>query len=175
MSLPLPSPASLLKGSILLGLCVLAVIEIAGDEAPGAAPKPVHPAAYASADASAPRFESGEKWSELALARPLFNPDRRPFSSAPASEPVTEAALPRLAGTIIGGAARAIFQPEDAKPLVVSVGDIVGEWTVAAISVGSVTLKKGDTAMSVAAQRADHSSQIVAVASGDAAGMPARP
>jgi hypothetical protein len=76
------------------------------------------------------------------LARPLFRADRRP-PRGPGGAPTVgphEAGLPRLSGIMVSAdAAQAIFEG-GAKPLVARVGDRVGDYTIAAIATGSVTL-----------------------------------
>jgi hypothetical protein len=76
------------------------------------------------------------------LARPLFRADRRP-PRRPDGAPVAglhEAGLPRLSGIMVSAdEAQAIFEG-GAKPLVARVGDRVGDYTIAAIATGSVTL-----------------------------------
>ncbi len=78
----------------------------------------------------------------VVVARPLFDPKRRPGTPA-----VTASALaphpPRLTGTIIGtGQRRAILADLDNAPREVTVaeGGQVGPWTVQAVGPGRVTL-----------------------------------
>ncbi len=80
-----------------------------------------------------------------ALARPLFNSDRRPTAPppdvAPTASPIT---LPRLAGTVVSPSGkRAIFAAGD-KPAVMAEGSRIDAWTVQAISAGTVTLTGPD-------------------------------
>jgi hypothetical protein len=92
-----------------------------------------------------------------ALARPLFNPDRRPARQAGgaavsgAGGPV----LPRLAGIIIDPAGGvAIFAPAVAgeKPLAVPVGGTLSAWTVVAIAPREVRVRgpEGESTLHVA-------------------------
>jgi len=89
----------------------------------------------------------------LLLAKPLFEPGRRPPVSAPAQgrEPAT--ALPRLAGVVVApGRSVAIFQEASSRPpAVLRTGEVLtGTWNVADIAAGSVTLVHGDTVLVLA-------------------------
>jgi hypothetical protein len=76
--------------------------------------------------------------------RPLFRPDRKPPRPAPEPAPPTQAAdaaLPRLAGVVVGPAGRrAIFAGADGKPAVAVEGGSLGRFTVKTITPGRVTL-----------------------------------
>jgi hypothetical protein len=75
------------------------------------------------------------------LARPLFNPSRRP--SASAETPVTDNSFDdtRLAGIVTEAGRRfAVFAPMGAKALVVKEGDTVNGWHVDSISPNEVAL-----------------------------------
>lgn len=105
---------------------------------PGQPPRPSS-SASGSGDSAA--------WIATALARPVFTASRRPPSQAAA--PVVVAGppgLPRLTGVMAGPfGRRAIFAgPEGGKPLVVSVGDAVGEFKVLGIENGEVALRGPD-------------------------------
>jgi hypothetical protein len=84
-------------------------------------------------------------WADIALARPLFAPNRRP----PASAASPTEALPRLAGTIrFAQTALAIFQPAagaapGGRPVVLGQGASVSGWIVGDITDGGVTLERG--------------------------------
>lgn len=85
------------------------------------------------------RRDQGAAWTLAVLARPLFNPDRRPPAPPAAPAPPPDS-LPRLAGTLVGpGGKRAIFATGD-KPAVLAEGSSIDAWTVQAISAGMVTL-----------------------------------
>lgn len=75
-----------------------------------------------------------------ALARPLFNPTRRPLSSAgPAS---TDFADKRLAGIVVSAQQRlAIFAVTGAKPLVVKEGADIDGWQIETITPDDVSLR----------------------------------
>jgi general secretion pathway protein N len=79
-------------------------------------------------------------WVTVALARPLFAPDRRPIAGTVASDP----GMPRLTGIIASsGSAVAIFQPVgEAKPVTARNGERVGGWEVTTIEADSVSLHK---------------------------------
>jgi len=102
---------------------------------------PVPPLVQAPAALEAPSTDH-TALTAVVLARPLFDPIRRPVTPA-----VAAAALaphpPRLTGTIIGtGQRRAILADLDNAPREVTVaeGGQVGPWTVQAIGPGRVTL-----------------------------------
>ena len=126
--------------SVLLA-ATLALELRAGDAVPGASTKPSPPSEPRNAAlAEAPPVAA---WTEAMLARPLFNPDRRPV---PATMRAGKSTLPRLAGTIRADrGALAIFQPAGGKPIVVGRGGVVADWTVSDIADGEVVLLRGDS------------------------------
>ena len=79
------------------------------------------------------------------LARPLFNPDRRPIGQAPAASR-EDAGLPRLSGILITPNGRsAIFAPAGGgKPAVVAEGGSLGGYVVRTISLDEVVLAGPD-------------------------------
>ena len=78
-------------------------------------------------------------WAATVLARPLFDPDRRPPAPGAATRPA-DAALPRLAGTMVTAAGRRAIFAGGGAPLVVQEGARVGAFTVVLIAPGEVTL-----------------------------------
>jgi hypothetical protein len=94
-----------------------------------------------------------QRWAELVLARPLFNPSRRPIveEAKPVEASATPAAaaaadLPRVSGIILlPGRSRAIFAGAgDGKPVTVTEGDRFGPYVVEAIEPGQVRLSGPD-------------------------------
>jgi hypothetical protein len=77
------------------------------------------------------------------LARPLFEPTRRPPAVAAADSAPQAAIMPRVTGVLVGPADRnAIFLvPGVAAPLVAREGGRVGDYTVQSIAAGQVTLQ----------------------------------
>lgn len=108
---------------------------------------PIHPAAIPTVPAgraSAPDLNQVARWAEIALARPLFSPGRRPPAVTHGAAPAAEAppALPRVAGVMVTPAGRrVIFSAKDAKPVVVGEGGRVGAFTVQSIRAGQVTVE----------------------------------
>jgi hypothetical protein len=87
-------------------------------------------------------------WTSAILARPLFNPTRRP-DTTPASEVATErrGEPPRLAGILVSAdRSQAIFAPADGKDrsIVAVEGSVIGAWKVTAIRAGEVQLSGPD-------------------------------
>jgi len=80
-----------------------------------------------------------------ALARPLFNPDRRPEAPHPDAAPAPPPnSLPRLTGTLVSPRGKhAIFAVGD-KPAVMREGGRIDAWTVQEISAGTVTITGPD-------------------------------
>jgi hypothetical protein len=80
-----------------------------------------------------------------ALARPLFNPDRRPAAPSLADVPTPPPnRLPRLTGTLVSPRGKhAVFAVGD-KPAVMGEGSRIDAWTVQEISAGKVTLTGPD-------------------------------
>ncbi len=108
---------------------------------------PAAPAAAAPAFAGPPaagKDTAGDDLTGLVqtmLARPLFNPNRRPVPGADGSAGAGSDALPRLAGVIVGpGGRRAIFAPAEGRPVVVAEGGRIGRYVVRSIVPGQVTL-----------------------------------
>ena len=83
---------------------------------------------------------SSSQWMTVALARPLFAPDRRPVPGTVAADP----GMPRLTGIIASpDGAIAIFQPAGGlKPVVAHRGERVGGWEVRAIAADAVDMRK---------------------------------
>jgi hypothetical protein len=80
--------------------------------------------------------EHVQGWTRTILARPLFNPHRRPGAAAGGG-----AGLPRLSAILIGhGIASAIFVAKGQKPLVVQPGGLVDGDKVQSISADQVVL-----------------------------------
>ena len=86
---------------------------------------------------------------ETVLARPLFEPDRRP--PMPPMHPETAApVLPRLSGVIrTPSSATAILQMPDTSTKSVREGGIAGGWTVTQITETTATLASGTVAFVV--------------------------
>ena len=134
----------LLLGLLAVGLAALIMREL--EDAPGAispAPPPVRPSAAPAVAAAPP--EHGRDWLAQSLARPLFNPDRRPAPVAAASADGGPAdALPRLTGILVTPSGRrAIFAGED-RPRVLQEGGVIGPYTVRSISNGTIELSGPD-------------------------------
>jgi hypothetical protein len=146
----------LLPAALAAALAVVVAVEVTAPPPPDMAlpaPRaisPGHKVVAAAADQT-PRLVAA------ALARPLFNPGRRPAQRAggaavsAAGGPV----LPRLAGIIIDPAGGvAIFAPAAAgeKPLAVPVGGTLSAWTVVAIAPREVRVRgpEGESTLHVA-------------------------
>jgi hypothetical protein len=83
-----------------------------------------------------------DQWLAVALARPLFAPDRKPVG-----DPVgAHVGLPRLAGIIAAAdEAVAIFQPPgNGKPVVARHGDRIAGWQVTMVATDAVSLQKAN-------------------------------
>ena len=111
----------------------------------------VRPPAAASAgppaSSEAARMELIAAWTATLLARPPFDPTRRPATGGdgPVAADSGQAALPRLAGVMVGPSGRtAIFAPLTGKPVTVSEGGHVGAFVVRRIEVGKVTVAGPD-------------------------------
>lgn len=106
----------------------------------------VNPAAHRARAVAAPAVvEAGDDQVAVVLARPLFNPLRRPVGGAAVGETTVE--LPRLAGIVIDRSGRsAIFAAatDGAKPVVLREGGQVGGWSLRLIAISAVTLAGPD-------------------------------
>ena len=115
----------------------------------------------------------GTRWAATALARPLFNPGRRPTQMPPV-EAVSPPSPPRLTGTLIGPSGkRALFAGGKVgdRPATVGENDRVGIWTVQAIRAGIVTIigPDGMQELRVTAEASRSARADAALASSDAA------
>jgi len=82
------------------------------------------------------------------LARPLFEPGRRPPARAQAQKPAL--VMPRLAGIVIApGYSVAIFQQASSpRPIALKAGEVLEKvWTVEGITAGQVTLARDNTVL----------------------------
>jgi hypothetical protein len=85
------------------------------------------------------------------VERPLFTPNRRPSTTAPAATPQGL----RLEGVIVVGAQkRAIIKQADGHTARVGEGETVGEWTVRQIESERVLLVAGDRRLELTPRRA---------------------
>lgn len=98
---------------------------------------PVRPtkAAVPNLAPSAAGPDPHEDWFNQILARPLFNPDRRPIESGVRG-------LPRLTGIVVAGAQRvAIFAgPSNGRPVLAQAGAHIGAYEVRSIADEGVTV-----------------------------------
>jgi hypothetical protein len=112
----------------------------------GTPPAESEPAAAGEVAAGSPAAAGNTTdWNAVLLARPPFNPRRRPdpvAAEAASTSVQAPADLPRLAGIVISrDGKRAIFQAADGeKPIVVTEGEDVAGWTVQLIAGGGVTV-----------------------------------
>ena len=90
------------------------------------------------------------------LARPLFDPTRRPWQeSGSAAEPVQAAQDWVLVATIVGtGRASAILRPAGGGNVSVQIGTVLNGWTVQSIARGSVSLERDGIRRQVTARKA---------------------
>jgi hypothetical protein len=123
----------------LVGMGAVGALYLELRPPPHAEPLPLEPPHIAR---KAPPLPDGGGADRLAtiLARPLFNPSRRPTAAAANAQPGFD--LPRLAGIVIDQSGRSvIFALADrAKALVLREGGTFGEWSVRSIDKTAVTL-----------------------------------
>jgi hypothetical protein len=86
--------------------------------------------------------ELRQDWLQTVLARPLFEPTRRPVSTGTQPGPAAVPALPRLAGVLVSQAGReVIFADSDGKPTILREGASISGFKVLSISAGQVTVQ----------------------------------
>lgn len=130
-------PGQLALLGVIAGLASALAAELGAFRPADTPPPPAPPPLSAAPTAVAPPNHVGQ-WVATILARPLFDPARRP--PATESGPAI-AGLPRLAGVLVGPFGRsAIFAADDGKPLVVEEGGHVRAWTVRRISADAVEI-----------------------------------
>jgi general secretion pathway protein N len=134
----------------LLGAACAGAVALATQPAPNDTVEPKagsgagQPAAAPPAAADSAVDKAG-RWESAVLARPLFNPDRRPVGQATAAAG-EDAGLPRLSGIMITPDGKsAIFAPAGGgKPAVVAEGGSLGGYVVRTISLDEVVLAGPD-------------------------------
>lgn len=133
---------------LLLGLVGASLVAIIANELDNDTVRDTLPSVPRQATVGAPAIvppeggaATGERIATL-LARPLFNPDRRPVAGAASSGPGGAAELPRLTGILIGPTGRsAIFAGADERrPVVLREGGSLGAFTVRSITPTQVTV-----------------------------------
>ncbi|WP_458094231.1 hypothetical protein [Roseomonas sp. WA12] len=127
--------ASALSAIILLDLDPTGNMEA---NLPQAAPRRVAPATSPASAGGGPGRTA--EWAATVLARPLFNPDRRPLMQGSAVAPTSGTALPRLTGTLVTSAGRSAIFASGPAPVVVQEGGRIGGYTVMRIEPGQVLL-----------------------------------
>lgn len=94
-----------------------------------------------------PQVDHTREWVTIALARPLFSPNRRPAADLAGAVGGSPAGLPRLAGIVVGPLGRsAIFAVDGGKPIVVQEGGRVAAYLVKSIEAEEVRLLGPDGA-----------------------------
>jgi general secretion pathway protein N len=129
----------------LLGVLVL---EVSGRHTP-AAPEPAAPPLPPTIThaAVAPDVDEAVR---VVLARPLFATNRRPLQPHPTAAVSADQSLPRLTGVFVSPWSRsAIFQPANAKPVVVREGAVVAGWTIRSIDNDAITLARADQSQTI--------------------------
>jgi hypothetical protein len=139
----------------LIGVCVAATAAIvaefwmgAGSADPATLVAASRPAEAGKASAGSAGSQSDvEHWAAVALARPMFAPDRRPVGGVAA----VQSGLPRLAGVIVSPDDQvAIFQTSGAaKPVTIRKGATLNGWLVTGIEADGVSLWKSDASLVV--------------------------
>jgi hypothetical protein len=143
---------SLLTGAIAVLGAVVAVAlwsDTGGDSDASAIAASNHDSGTISPPAVPPMRTDGPRLTAQILARPLFAMKRRPDENVPEQSPDPVVSdLPRLAGIVtIMNVKFAVFQPQNgAKPIVVSVGDMLDGRTVQSIAVDEIVLTGPDGA-----------------------------
>jgi len=126
-------------------LAAVVVMELAFEAGPGEfSPRRVlsdHAPTATPAGASGAPVDRVPTWATTALARPLFNSNRRP-DAAPAVAEASAPGLPRLTGILVGPfGKRAIFEASSGgKARVIGEGDTIDNYTLRTIQVGQVTV-----------------------------------
>lgn len=101
-------------------------------------PPPAVPAIVQPSDFGGPPQSVVSAWGAVVLARPLFNPSRRP----PAAGLAREVEIPRLSGIMITPSEKiAVFSPAAGSPIIVVKNSRMGAFTVMSITSDSVTVK----------------------------------
>jgi hypothetical protein len=143
--------ASALTAAALSGLIVIEL----QDPTPDLAPHPMRRHDIVAAPAPAPKRPATQRTKQVdaILARPLFNPDRRPTPPPPPGPAAAASVngLPRLAGVLVSSYGRsAIFAPASGgKPVTAAEGARIGTYTVQSIEVGQVTVQGPDGVLQV--------------------------
>ncbi len=137
-------------------LLVIAYGNISGEGSPKLPSQPAFELITKSGQVEEPKRASPDLVATI-IARPLFEPDRRPTVPSPAQ--VSVVAIPRLAGIMTApGYAVALFQQEASpKPVAVKAGEVLEKvWAVAEITGGHVTLDRDGTVLVLTPHSASH-------------------
>jgi hypothetical protein len=163
-----------MRGSVIIGLFVTSAalvgvllherIDTADDRvqiaapAPNAAPNIARNGASGGApgiagsgdDAAAGKAAAGAAAVAVVLARPLFEPGRRPVTAATAAGAPPEK-LPRLTGVLVTPAGRHVIfaSPVHGKPVIATEGTHIGNFVVQSIASGEVTVLGPDGAHTI--------------------------
>ncbi len=114
-------------------------------------------------------------WVAAVLARPLFNPSRRPAPAA-AVAGSDGAALPRLTGIMVSPEGRlAIFAPATGKPITVQPGERIGGFTIRGIARDHVSVLGPDGVETVRIAYSDAQGTSVSAAAPSPRATPAAP
>jgi hypothetical protein len=122
--------------AIAAALTCVIVLEAATPRHPmSASPVGLTEAVVANQAATTAGPDSHEDWFNQILARPLFNPDRRPVEAGVRG-------LPRLTGIVVAGSQRvAIFAgPSNGRPVLAQTGAHIGAYEVRGIADEGVTV-----------------------------------
>ncbi len=135
-----------LAGLFLLavGLCAVMAFEVAGPSVWQDAAAPSRPAPVVTR--AAPRTETPDltaRWVETALARPVFEPSRRPRRQAGPVAAAGSSPLPRVTGVMVSGSGRKVIfaGTGDGRPIIAQEGTQIGAYTVSSIAIGEVTIE----------------------------------
>jgi hypothetical protein len=128
---------ALLLGLLASALALVVTLELAPrSRQPTATRQAVAPAAIDAAPATA----DPATLVASTLARPLFDPARRPAAGPSVAAPGVQT-VPRLSGIIFGATfRRAIFQGRDGKPITAGVGDTIAGRKIERVEATQVTL-----------------------------------
>ena len=107
-------------------------------------PSSVHTGA--SRDVILPARDTAQARVEIILARPLFNPSRRPPPGSTSSDSAGPAALPRLSGVLVSPTGKSLIFAglANGKPVVVTEGGRIGSYVVKSIGAGEAIVNGPD-------------------------------
>jgi hypothetical protein len=136
--------------AVLIGILLRERTDTVDDRVQIAAPAPAVAPGAVTPGVAAPGKAAAEAVVAVILARPLFEPGRRPVTAATSAGAPAEK-LPRLTGVLVTPSGRRVIfaSPVHGKPVIATEGTHIGNFVVQSIASGEVTVLGPDGAHTI--------------------------